>query len=175
MTMRTAEQEMRAPKYAHVERERRWLVDATARPFLDDLPSVLIEDRYVEDSRMRLRRMTDSLSGRQSLKLTKKYEAADPLARPIVTAYLDEAEYALLAALPARALVKRRFTLADGGHDFSLDRFEGPLDGLELIEIEQAEDAALRMLSPPIWAGREVSDDARYQGGTLARHGNPEE
>lgn len=165
--MRGADDERRAPKYAHVERERRWLVDTALRPDLDGLPHILIEDRYITGTRMRLRRMTDSATGEQSLKLTKKYDCDDPLARPIVTTYLTAAEYDLLARLDARALAKRRYKL-DG---FSLDRFEGALAGLELAEIEWPDDAGLRRLQPPPWAASEVSHDPRYQGGTLAEHG----
>lgn len=102
--MRTGVDETFAPKYAYIERERRWLVDGKARPLLDGLPSVLIEDRYLIGTRMRLRRMTDSMSDAVSLKLTKKYEADDPLARPIVTSYLTEDEFSLLATLPSRQL-----------------------------------------------------------------------
>lgn len=76
------------PKYARLERERRWLVDRTACPDLSAHAHVLIEDRYIDGTRLRLRRTTDSASGEQLFKLTKKYDTGDPLARPIVTAYL---------------------------------------------------------------------------------------
>ncbi|MFM9827864.1 MAG: hypothetical protein ACKVOB_03845 [Sphingomonas sp.] len=163
-----------APKYAHVERERRWLVDPARRPALAGLPPVLIDDRYFTGTRLRLRRMTDA-SGACALKLTKKYDAADPLARPIVTAYLTEAEYAVFAALPAAILVKRRYALVDSGVRFSLDVFGGGLAPLELCEIEWADDAGLRALQPPDWAVREVSSDPRYQGSALAMNGAPQE
>lgn len=165
--MRGAEDERRAPKYAHVERERRWLVDTALRPGIDDQSHILIEDRYIIGTRMRLRRMTDSATGQQSLKLTKKYDCDDPLARPIVTAYLTAEEYDLLARLDARPLVKRRYKVAG----FSVDRFEGALAGLELAEIEWPNDAGLRALQPPLWARTEVSTDPHYQGGSLAEHG----
>ncbi len=173
--MRTGADEERAPKYAHIERERRWLVDPKARPAIDGLPSVLIDDRYLVGTRMRLRRMTESATGTVSLKLTKKYEADDPLARPIVTSYLTEDEFSLLATLPSRQLAKRRFRLASGGPSFSVDQFIGSLSGLELAEIEWADDAGLRALRAPDWTVREVSNDPRYQGAALAQFGIPEE
>ncbi len=172
--MRTGADEIRAPKYAHIERERRWLVDRDARPSLASLPSTLIEDRYIIGTRLRLRRMSASESDAVSLKLTKKYEADDPLARPIVTSYLSPEEYDVFAALPAMTLTKRRFKLADAGLEFSVDQFSGALAGLELAEIECADDAVLRALRTPDWAVREVSHDPRYQGGSLAQFGIPE-
>jgi CYTH domain-containing protein len=170
---RGVDDEVRRPKYACIERERRWLVDRPRRP---DLPVefVLIEDRYITGTRLRLRRMTDHASGRIVLKLTKKYDAVDPLARPIVTAYLSEDEFALLAQLPAAALSKHRYAVAADGLRFSIDRFNG-LVGLELAEIETADDSGLRAVPSPDWTIRDVSNDPRYQGGMLAVHGIPKE
>jgi CYTH domain-containing protein len=173
--MRGAADEALMPKYAHIERERRWLVDPARRPPLNGLPPILIEDRYLAGMRFRLRRMTDCETGAQALKLTKKYDTADPLARPIVTAYLTEAEYEVYGRLDGLVVDKRRYTITEGGMDFSLDVFAGRLAGLELAEIEWPDDAGLRAISPPAWAIREVSVDARYQGGSLAEHGIPED
>lgn len=169
--MRTGADEAADPKYAHVERERRWLVHPAARPAVAG-EGVLIEDRYIAGTRCRLRRM--SRGGAMSLKLTRKYEAVDPTARPIVTAYLTKEEYAVFASLPAHTVVKRRHAIEHAGTEWSLDRFEGALAGLELIEIEAPDAPTLAALVPPAWAVREVSDDPRYQGGTLATQGIPE-
>ena len=167
--MRGGDDEARSPKYAHIERERRFLVDRASRPDLAGLPFVRIEDRYIIGTRLRLRRMSDSATGMVAFKLTKKYEAADVLARPIVTAYLAEAEYEVFAALPAQALGKRRYTVATRHGAFGIDIFESALQGLELAEIELADDAALRALAAPSWAIAEVSEDPRYDGRRLAQ------
>ena len=166
--MRTLDTEARSPKYAHVERERRFLVDPRLRPDLGGRASILIEDRYLTGTRLRLRRMTDSATGETTVKLTKKYEAADPLARPIVTSYLAEAEYALLATLPALALVKRRYPFRLDAGEIGVDVFEGPLTGLETAETELATDESLRAFAAPPWAVRDVSGDDRFQGSNLA-------
>jgi CYTH domain-containing protein len=171
--VRDADDEARAPKYAHIERERRWLVDRARRPPLDGREFVRIEDRYIVGTRLRLRRATVSATGKVVHKLTRKYEAPDPLARPIVTAYLTAEEHALLEQLPAHPVEKRRYALDDGGRVFSLDRFTGALAGLELAEIEWPDDEGLRALAPPLWADREVSGDVRYQGAVLAANGIP--
>jgi len=162
--IRGIDEELRTRKYTHIERERRFLVDPARRPDLLGCPSVLIEDRYIDGTRMRLRRMTASDTGRVVLKLTKKYETTDPRVQPIVTTYLTAAEYTLFAALPAHRLVKRRHVAGN----YSIDLFQGPLAGLELAESEQPDEAMLIALAPPEWAVREVSDDSRYTGGHLA-------
>lgn len=171
MLMRGVEDEALNPKYAHVERERRWLVDIESRPDISALAHILIEDHYISNSRFRLRRMTDSTTHQSVCKLTKKYESADPLARPIVTAYLSDSEYALFESLPAQILIKRRYKIIDGGLNWTLDCFDGDLAGHELLEIEWPDDMGLRKLSPPSWAIREVSNDARFQGGSLVTDG----
>lgn len=172
--MRTGEDEARAPKYAHVEREGRWLVDPAARPPLDGRVHVTIRDRYLDGTRCRLRLMTDSTSGAVARKLTKKYDAPDPTRRPIVTTYLTEAEYDLIVTLPARPLAKRRYAIEAGAAVWSLDVFDRPLAPLEIVEIECRDDAALDELVPPAWALREVSALIEWQSGALARHGRPE-
>ena len=175
MPMRGIADELAASKYSHVERERRWLVESASRPRIEDLPYVLIEDSYIRGTRCRLRRMTCSDSGERVWKLTKKYDVADPLARPIVTAYLSEGEHAAFTALAADQLSKRRYDIDVDGVTWSLDRFEGSLDGLELAEIEMPADAQLRALLAPAWAGTEVTLDGLYEGGSLAANGRPRE
>jgi CYTH domain-containing protein len=172
--MRTGDEEARSPKYAQIERERRWLIDPAANLRLP-AAHVLIEDRYLIDTRIRLRRMIDSDSGFVALKLTKKYDAVDPLVRPIVTAYLTTAEHALFSSLPAANLTKRRYKLPAGDATWSIDRFDHSLEPLVLAEIEWPDDAVLRDLPSPPGAVREVSHDPRYQGGSLAINGLPGE
>ncbi|MGY4394963.1 CYTH domain-containing protein [Sphingomonas sp. UYAg733] len=173
--MRSGIDEASDPKYALIERERRWLVDSATRPDLAAQRFTLIEDRYITDTRLRLRRMTDSATGASSLKLTKKYDAADPLARPIITAYLTEAEFAVFDRLPGASLTKRRYKVAAGANMFGVDQFLGSLAPLELAEIEWPDDDGLRALHPPIWAIRDISDDPRYQGGALSHSGLPKD
>ena len=168
MVMRTSVDETHSPKYAHIERERRWLVAPDRRPDLAGRLTVLIEDRYIRGSRMRLRlrRMTDIATRIASLKLTKKCESPGPLARPIVTTYLTEAEYAPLATLPASPLVKRRCKLV--GTAFSIDLFEGALAGLELAEIECESEGELLEVQSPEWAIKDLSGESRFNGDSLA-------
>ncbi|MFM7377625.1 MAG: hypothetical protein ACKO1O_05775 [Erythrobacter sp.] len=160
------------PKYAHLEVERRWLVDPAAVDALAKEEPIAIADRYIIGTRTRLRIMR---RGEQAVyKLTRKYDCDDPISRPIVTAYLDPDEYKVFAALPAFALTKIRYKVILEGHAFSLDQFEGPLQGLWLSEIEFADISDLRALADPYWALRDVTNEPAYQGATLARLGIPE-
>ncbi len=166
--LRGLDEELAAHKYSHVERERRFLVDPLKRPSLDGCRSILIEDLYITDTRCRLRRMTDSVGGRVVLKLSKKYDVPDPLARPLVTTYLTSEEYALFAALRGHWLRKRRHAVSSASGEFGIDSFEGALAGLELAEIEQPDAASLAAVQVPEWARSEVTYDPDFQGGKLA-------
>lgn len=160
--------EMETPKYAHFERERRWLVDRDAQPDVQHLNYTLIEDRYLHGSRLRLRRMTKPGEAWSAYKLTKKYECHDPANRPIVTAYLTQEEYALFLSLPGCDLVKRRYRQDHDGQVWSLDVFAGDLAGLITVEAEVATNHALARLTPPPWTSREITHEVRYQCGALA-------
>jgi len=164
-------QEADDPKYARFELERRWLVDTARRPELDAHAMTLIEDRYIDGARFRLRRMSRPAIDEVKCKLTKKYDCVDPSARPIVTAYLTPAEYALFRALPAHELVKRRYHVPFDGRSWSVDVFEGSLQRLETIECEAESRAALATLVPPDWALREVTHLPQWQCGSLAATG----
>ena len=146
--------------YALVERERRFL--APEPPQRGVVAERLLVDRYVSGTRLRLRRSTpigdDTAS--TSLKLTQKLPG-----RPwgtLTTVYLSEDEYAVLAALPARELVKRRLSVPPLGYDV----FDGPLTGLVLAEAEFLDDEHAAALAVP--AGLvEVTADERFTGGRL--------
>jgi len=136
-------------------------------PALNSATARLIEDRYLPGTGLRLRRVT-APDGSVVHKLGKKYPGAGLSSRPMTNIYLDEAEYDVLAALPAAVLVKWRHDIGGG---FANDVFEGALAGLMLAEISADDDAALAAVVAPSWCAVEVTEDAAYAGGTLAING----
>jgi len=62
---------------------------------------------------------------------------------------------------------KTRYYLEYQGHTWEIDVFEGDNDGLVVAEVELgSEDESFAM---PPWAGKEVTEDARYYNSCLAR------
>lgn len=163
---------LKPDKYAAVEHERRWL--CRGLPDQPVLRAERIEDLYVADTRLRLRRATPVGGGAPVLRLSKKADLA-PDRRLITTLYLTEAEFALFAGLPGRPLAKVRHYYAAEGATLSVDRFLGPLEGLFLGEAEFADDDAMAAFAHPAFAVREVTHDPRYAGGELIRFGVPVE
>jgi CYTH domain-containing protein len=156
---------MTPSKYARVEIERRFLL--TGVPEGAEILAVNeIDDRYLDGTRLRLRRMAE-VGGVAQLKLTQKLPDADGGARRglLTTIYLCEAEHAALAALPAAALSKSRLSTPPYG----VDVFHGALAGLFLAEVEFAsvEDAGAHV--PAAFCRAEVTADRRFTGGSLAR------
>lgn len=152
------------PKYALPEFERRWLVPdmASVRGPLGE--ARLIEDRYLAGTRLRLRRVTDAQGG-ATVKLGKKYPAEAGSFESIVNIYLDAAEYALLADLPAYRSIKRRYSLQGG----SLDVYVLPQVDLRIFEVELASEAQVRAYRPPDFVGQEITGEPRYTGYAIAR------
>lgn len=167
--MRDLATELASPKYAHIERERRWIANASVLDEVTPTEVTRIKDRYIDSSQMRLRRMEQSVTGAISRKLTKKYAAQDSTAQPIVTTYLNPQEFALLAQLPAAILNKKRYSFDHEDLEWSLDIFESPDPGFAVLEVE-AEVSVLPTLTPPEWAGPEVTDDDRFSCGNLVRN-----
>ena len=155
------------PKYALLENERRFLV--LRPPDLAGARVRLIEDRYLEAGRLRLRRITHFDGTAPEHKLCKKYGSADPTSGPIVNIYLTAVEHAAIAVLPGRPLRKRRYTAHHAGRAFSLDVFEGALAGLVLCEAEAPTPKAIRALRFPPWVTCEVTADPFFSGGQLCR------
>lgn len=153
-------------KYARVERERRWLL--RRRPDEVDGEILLIEDRYLLGTRLRLRQVT-AADGTVVRKLGHKVRLGDgPGAIACTSLYLDQAEWDRLVGLPAARLSKRRTRSRAGGSMLAVDEFQGPLAGLVLGEIDGPGQL------PSDWPViREVSGDERYTGGLLASAAAP--
>jgi CYTH domain-containing protein len=154
-------------KYARPERERRFLLRAAP----DGLgPGVRIEDRYIDRSRLRLRRV-EGAGGTLVMKLGQKLRVddADPSTVWLTNLYLSASEYEVLAALPGAELRKVRHRWELRGGPFSVDVFEGPLAGIVLAEVECADDDLFADVATPPGALADVSRDDRFSGGSLAR------
>jgi CYTH domain-containing protein len=152
-------------KYARTEIERRLLLAG-----VPDGSEVLvvneIDDRYLDGTRLRLRRMAQ-VGGPTALKLTQKLPAPDGHGRQgaLTTLYVSEDEYAALAVLPVATLSKTRLSIAPYG----VDVFRGHLEGLHLaeVEFESVQDAVA--FRPAAFCHAEVTADRRFTGGELVR------
>lgn len=156
-------------KYAHVERERRFLLRSLPAGLELTQPHRQIFDNYITNTRLRLRKIRDPQRREWTWKLTQKF-APDPadLSRTFITnLYLTEAEYEMFAHLEGNEIRKNRYAYEFDGRNFSIDTFLGDLHGLILAEIELDSDEELDNFPMPPFAVMDVTNDLMFTGGRL--------
>jgi len=154
------------PKYSLPEVERRWLVAPSHLSMLEGQSYREVEDLYVAQTRLRLRRVSGT-NGEVVYKFCKKYgKASSSLVNSITNLYLSESEYLVLAALKGNAVCKRRYSLAGG----AIDVYAGePV--VAVFEVEFGSEQEAEQYVPPSFVGEEVTSNELYSGAALAAKG----
>jgi len=148
------------PRYSLPEIERRWLAIPHLLPDVSGLQTQHIQDRYLDQTRMRLRKMTGQ--GEPVYKLCKKYGKVSAISEPITNIYLSASEYQVFAALPGKELIRERFTFSFDGVNYSINRLvaqTGPI----IVEAEFASEAAAWACLPPPCCGQDISHDPQHE------------
>ena len=157
-------------KYTRVEYERRFLVSPGAEwRTLVEPYSKTYEDKYLRGTRLRLRVLTDSDSGRRVLKLNKKHESISPYFRMVSRILLSPGEYEMVDTLDGDRIKKTRYYHRSLGRVFSIDVFDGELAGLVICETEAGDQTELMLAKPPAYTKLEVTADPFFDGGNLCR------
>ena len=161
----------RLGKYACLELERRYLLRKLPSDLAEQANGWLIVDRYIVDTRLRLRRMIEMESGKIVFKFGQKYRASSQngVETTMTNMYLDEEEFDCLSKLEVREIEKRRYRYVNGGLEYGIDVFEGELEGLILAEIECETEQECERLQTPVFSLREVTDDIFFTGGFLSK------
>jgi len=157
-------------KYTRVEYERRFLVAPEAE-WRDQVETYrkTFDDKYLRGTRLRLRFTTNSYSDEGLIKLTKKAESPSPYFQTISRILLSRDEYEFLARLEGDKLRKVRHYHRTAGRVFSIDVFEGELEGLILCETEAEALNDLMLAEPPSFVKQEVTEDLFFTGGSLCK------
>lgn len=144
-----------------VEIERKFLVTGSAwRSSV--VKSVAIDQGYLETSKatVRVRTLDDlaflTIKGMTSGITRSEWEYEIPM---------DDARQMLDELCGSRRLTKVRHFLMHGGHEWTIDVFEGELDGLVMAEVELKSDD--ENVDLPEWIEREVSDDPQYYNSNM--------
>jgi CYTH domain-containing protein len=156
-------------KYAHVERERRYLLQDLPEGLTRADPHLQITDNYITGTRLRLRKVRDPRTNKWTVKFTQKF-APNPedLSRTIITnTYLNAAEYEVLSVFEANEIRKNRYPFEWEGRRFTVDMFLGDLFGLVLAEVSFENDTELADSPKPPFAIAEVTNNELFTGGKL--------
>ncbi len=157
-------------KYTRVEYERRFLVAPISnwKSFIEPHTKRL-QDKYLRNTKLRLRQVTDSRTGRTLIKLNKKFDSDSPYFQTISRILLSINEYNLLAKIDGDQLNKTRYYHNYLGQMFAIDVFEGELEGLVLCETEAENLDELMSVELPSYVKKEVTEDLFFTGGNLCR------
>lgn len=148
-------------KYAVVESERRFLL-ASMPPGVERTAE--ITDRYVVGTRLRLREVVEP-GAEPVRKLGHKVRLGDGPERIACTSvYLDDAEWAVLLALPATVLRKRRHHAYVDGRHVAVDELP---DGTLLAEVDGG-DEPVSEVPAGLDVVREVTLDEAWTGVALS-------
>ncbi len=160
------------PAYTGVERERRWLCRAVPREL--ELRTERITDLYVSGARLRLREARPLSGAPAILRLSRKADV-DASTRLVTSIYLPEDEFELLSkSLVGRRIHKLRHRLPrEEGVVMVVDEFLGEHEGLVLAEAEFKSAERMLAFAMPAFAVREITEDPRFTGATLAELGLP--
>ena len=159
----------RIGKYACLEVEYRYLLSKVSDDLLDSKKYWLITDRYLPNTRLRLRHMKSVADNENIYKLTQKYrtETQNAYETTITNIYLSETEYKYLESLEAKILKKKRYPYKAQNYSFSIDVFEGRHKGLILAEMELENKAEVGEFVLPSFVLKDVTDDPFFTGGNL--------
>jgi CYTH domain-containing protein len=159
----------RIGKYACLEVESRYLLRKFPDDLIDSSQGWLITDRYLANTRLRLRHMQRLTRDEHVYKLTQKYrsETQNTYESTITNMYLTEAEYHQFDVLEARILRKKRYPFSMLDFSLSVDVFEGRHQGLILAELEVENQSEVHELDLPSFVLRDVTGDSFFTGGNL--------
>jgi CYTH domain-containing protein len=156
-------------QYAVTEREQRWLLRRLPEGLSDP---VEVLDKYFSGSTLRLRRLHNGPTLVYKLGQKVRPDPAHPSVNQMTNMYLSEREFRLLGQVEGSVLSKTRWRWPVGERVFSVDQFDGPLEGLVLSEVEVPQDGADP--TPPPLTVADLTEDDRFSGGHLASLSEPE-
>lgn len=150
---------------SNIESERSWLVKKLPAKGLDLYEKVWIVQSYTTNG-LRLRRYDDTFELTQKKVIDKN----DLSRREESTLFLTRKEYDILdKAAGSRRLYKTRYKIPlENGLIAELDIFEEALQGFMKVEVEFVNDLDRANFQPPVWFGREITNQDWQQNSYLA-------
>ena len=158
-------------RYAHVERERRYLLQDLPEGLTRADPHVQITDNYITGTRLSIRKVRDPRTNKWVVKFTQKF-APNPadFSRTIITnTYLNALEAESLSMFDGNEIRKNRYKFQHEGSEFAIDMFLGDLFGLVLAEISFETDEELDNFAQPGFAIADVTNHELFTGGSLSQ------
>lgn len=155
-------------KYSILEIEKKWLLDAQNLPNLNTLDFCKIEDKYLNNTRIRLRKVNYNNSEKISYKLCKKYGKLNDFSEPITNIYLTKQEFEIFDLQAGNKLCKTRYYYPYFSNTFAIDEIKIDNKTLYLLELEVKKISDFENLKLPNFIIEEVTLNEKYNGNNLA-------
>ena len=150
-------------RYAHVEREQRWLLDSLPSGVMDERTII---DHYLTGTTLRLRMIEGPSDAVFKLGQKIRVEDSEPETVLLTNVYLTANEFDQLSVLPSSVIAKSRWNFDHEGVTFAVDEFKGRHVGLVMAEVEIG--VGDTPLACPAFATVEVTGRNEFSGGWLA-------
>lgn len=153
-----------------IEIERRFLLRELPAGWIEQARAVPIQQGYLIIESNRILRIRDKGNGcmmtvKSGAGMTR-HEEEQSIPRELFTMLWPLTE--------GRRNEKTRYIREHSGLLFEIDVFEADLAPMIVLEVEFDDEVSAHAFVPPEWAGREVTEDERYNNASLALHGLPE-
>lgn len=151
------------------EIERRFIVESMPDSVIAGQPSSRIRQGYVDAKPGKELRARDK-NGR--FFLTQKRGSG--LVREEHEIEVEQVVFDMIWPLTeGRRVEKTRYHVEQDEWTMEIDIYHGDLSGRMSLEVEFADEHQAAAYQAPSWAGREVTEDSRYNNAHLALHGWP--
>jgi CYTH domain-containing protein len=151
-------------KIAQTERFRLYLVEALPQPLTPMSQHLQIFDAYIDQTRLRIRRIRDPHTKDWSRSLQQRFRTGSDIAK-MAEIHLNDAEYALFERLQGPEIRKNRYFHEFDNRIFAFDIYLGKLSGLITAKVELAADEDCFLA--PHFAALDLSGDDQFDGERL--------
>jgi CYTH domain-containing protein len=156
-------------KTARSELQRVFVTDRLPDPLAPASLHLQLLDRFLVDTRLRLRRIRDPYEDKTFFILQQVTERADALDIVSAEIHLDSKEVGSFDRIEGRELrMNRYFHEFDRGM-FELDAFLGPLNGLVLAKVEFQDQAEYANYIAPPFCIVDVTNNRFFAGKSLSQ------
>lgn len=156
-------------KTAATELRRSFLLEGLPEPLTRASSHLQILDKYIENTRLRVRSIRDPYSDSWTYVLQQKFTTieADRAISKLAEIYLNEAEQALFERFGGREIRKNRYFHEFDRVSFLFDVYLGDLWGLITAGVNFESIGEMEKFEAPPFAVFEITNDPFFDGGNL--------
>lgn len=156
-------------KTAYTEWHRLFLVEGLPEPLTPASSHIQIFDNYIENTRLRLRKVRDPYSKSWTRSLQQRFTAGEgeSAITKLAEIHLNDDEYVVFERFEGREIRKNRYFHEFDHAEFVFDVYLGRLWGLNTAKAEFSSHDAMIDFTPPPFAVLEVTGDPFFAGNNL--------